>query len=150
MKFFFPLLLLVLLLTSCAGSQINGRKGQTGVAAGGVTGAIIGQAIGHNTEATLIGTAVGAMLGYMVGNEMDKYDRSQLNHVYERGLSSQSSAWINPDTGNQYSVTPQPAYTPVGSQQTCRDAEIKAIINGREEIIRTQACRDTQGHWVLQ
>ncbi|WP_028579706.1 glycine zipper domain-containing protein [Desulfogranum japonicum] len=133
------------LLTSCA----NMNKGQTGALGGAAGGALIGQAIGHNTEATLIGAAVGTMLGYIVGNEMDKYDKEQLNHVYERGMSNQPSSWVNPDTGSQYMVTPQPAYQNAGGSP-CRKAQIEAIIDGKREITNTTACRDQYGQWQLQ
>ena len=75
------LLALSLFLSSCAGGP---NKAGIGAAGGAAGGAILGQAIGHNTEATLIGAAVGGLLGYIIGNEMDKYDREQLNHVYEQ------------------------------------------------------------------
>lgn len=136
------------LLTSCANTGMN--KGQQGALGGAAGGALIGQMIGHNTEATLIGMAVGTMLGYIVGNEMDKYDREQLNHVYARGVSGSTTAWINPDTGNRYSVTPEPAYSKPGTNQPCRKAEIIAIIDGKEEKTYSTACRDADGHWQLQ
>ena len=138
-------ILSILLLTSC--SSMN--KAQVGGVGGAGAGAIIGQAIGHNTEATLIGMAVGGMLGYIVGNEMDKYDRQQLNHVYERGVSGQTSSWVNPDKGTQYRVTPQPAYT-ASNNQVCRKAEVTAIIDGKAEKTYTTACRDDYGQWQLQ
>ncbi len=137
-------LLFVLLLTSCA------NKAQTGAAGGAAAGALIGQAIGHNTGGTLIGAAVGTMLGYIVGNEMDKYDRQQLNHMYERGVSNQRSSWVNPDTGNQYTVTPQPAYQEPSSRKVCRRAEIEAMIDGRPERTYSTACRNEYGQWELQ
>jgi surface antigen len=140
-----PAIFAILLLTSC--SSIN--KAQIGGAGGAGAGAIIGQAIGHNTEATLIGAAVGGMLGYIVGNEMDKYDREQLNHVYERGVSGQTESWVNPDRGTQYQVTPQPAYSGPNNQ-VCRKAEVTAIIDGKAEKSYTTACRDDYGQWQLQ
>lgn len=150
MKQFATLLLVVcsaFILSSCANTGMS--KGTQGAIGGAAAGALIGQAIGHNTGGTLIGAAVGTMLGYIVGNEMDKYDRQQLNHVYERGVSGTSSAWVNPDSGNQYQVTPQPAY--VGpNNQNCRKAEIMAVINGKQERTYSTACRDAQGNWVLQ
>ncbi len=139
------ILSILLLITSC--SSVN--KGQMGAAGGAAGGALIGQAIGHDTESTLIGAAVGTMLGYIVGNEMDKYDREQLNHVYERGVSGQTSSWVNPDKGNQYQVTPQPAYTGANSR-VCRKAEVTAIIDGKAEKTYTTACRDDYGQWQLQ
>lgn len=135
-------------LNSCANSNLT--KGQQGAIGGAAGGALIGQSIGHNTGATLIGAAVGTLLGYIVGNEMDKYDRQELNHVYERGMSGRESAWINPDTGNQFVVKPSPAYTNQSNRKICREAEIIAIIDGREEKTYTTACRDSYGHWQLQ
>jgi len=144
----FALIMLVVssfLLSSCA----DMNKSQKGAVGGAAGGALIGQIIGHNTEATLIGMAVGTMLGYIVGNEMDKYDREQLNHVYERGVSNSTSAWVNPDNGNQYQVTPQPAYSSTGNK-VCRKAEIQATIDGKQETTYATACRDEYGHWQIQ
>ncbi len=136
--------LLVLLFTSsCA------TKGQTGALGGAAAGGLIGQAIGHSTGATLIGVAVGGMLGYIVGNEMDKYDREQLNNVYERGGSNQRSSWVNPDSGNRYAVTPQPAYQ-TANHQVCRRAEISATIDGKPQRTYSTACRNDYGDWELQ
>ena len=137
-------LLFLLLLASCA------NRAQTGAVGGAAAGALIGQAIGHNTGGTLIGAAVGTMLGYIVGSEMDKYDRQQLDHMYERGVSNQRSSWVNPDTGNQYTVTPQPAYQEPSSRRVCRRAEIEAIIDGRPERTYSTACRNEYGQWELQ
>ena len=144
-----PLIITLSLLISSCGTQLT--KGQSGAGIGAAGGALIGQAIGRNTEATLIGAAVGTMLGYIVGNEMDKYDRQELNHVYERGVSGQSSSWRNPDTGNTYQVIPQPAYPSSTSEQTpCRQAEILATIDGKTEKTYTTACRNSEGQWVLR
>ena len=145
-KFQIPLVFVsILLLTSCA----DMNKAQMGGLGGAGAGAIVGQAIGHDTESTLIGAAVGTMLGYIVGNEMDKYDREQLNHVYERGVSGRTSSWVNPDKGNEYMVTPQPAYRGPGNR-ICRKAEVTAIIDGKQEKTYTTACRDANGQWQLQ
>ena len=138
---------LIIGLSSCG----TYTKGQKGVGIGGASGALLGQAIGRNTEATLIGAAVGGLLGYIVGNEMDKYDRQELNHAYEYGPSGQSTSWQNPDSGNYYQVTPQSAYTPPQQpQQPCRQAEILATIDGRTEKTYTTACRNSAGQWELR
>ena len=141
--------LMALMMTSCANVDLN--KGKQGAIGGAAGGALLGQAIGRNTEATLIGAAVGTMLGYVVGNEMDKYDRRELNHAYEFGPSGQVSSWQNPDSGNYYAVTPQPAYTaPQNPQRPCRQAEILATIDGQTERTYTTACRNSRGQWELQ
>lgn len=136
---------LSLLVSSCA---VQTNRAQSGAVMGAAGGAIIGQAIGHNHQATLLGALAGTMIGYMVGNEMDKYDREQLNHAYERGISGQPTAWVNPDTGSSYTVTPQPAVTT--NDGPCRQANITAVIDGRTENTVTRACRDGNGQWVLQ
>jgi surface antigen len=144
-------IIILFALTSCTGMGVQqGKKGQVGGIGGAAAGAIIGQAIGHNTEATLIGTAIGGMLGYIIGNEMDKYDRQELNHVYERGVSNRPSSWVNPDTGNQYSITPQPAYSSPTTNQVCRKAEIDAVIDGKRKKTYSTACRDEYGRWQLR
>lgn len=138
-----------LMMTSCTNVGLN--KGKQGAIGGAAGGALLGQAIGKNTEATLIGAAVGSLLGYIVGNEMDKYDRQNLNQVYEAAPSGQTTSWQNPDSGNYYEVTPQPAYTaPQNPQQPCRKAEILATIDGQAEKTYTTACRNNQGQWVVQ
>lgn len=140
----------VLILTTAACSDTNLTKGQQGVIGGAAGGAVVGQAIGRNTEATLIGAAVGTMLGYIVGNEMDKYDRMQLNNAYESGPSGQPVAWVNPDTKSSYQVVPQPAYQNSSTNQVCRQAEVTATIDGEPQKSITTACRNEQGQWVLQ
>ena len=145
-KLILPLLLVTALSFSGCG-QMN--KGQTGAGIGAASGALIGQAIGHDSQATLIGAAVGTMLGYIVGNEMDKYDKEQLNHVYERGVSGQSNAWRNPDNGNSYKVTPSKPYYEA-KDKPCRQAEILATIDGKTEKTYSTACRNADGQWMLQ
>jgi len=125
------------------------NKAQTGAAAGAAGGALIGQAIGHNTGATLIGGAVGAMFGYVIGNEMDKADRAQLNQTYETSPSYQTTQWVNPDSGNEYSVTPKPAYREASTGNNCREAEILTTIDGKAEKTVATACR-INGRWVIQ
>lgn len=132
------------LSVSCLGSTA-----QQGAAGGAAGGAVLGQILGNDTEATLLGAAIGGVLGYMVGNEMDKYDRQRLNNVYETGPSNNTNQWVNPDTGNTYSVTPQPAYKDRVTNRDCRTAQIEAVIDGKREITESVACREN-GRWVLQ
>lgn len=150
MKYTALLIMAALLLTTAACSNTNLNKGQQGAVGGAAGGAVIGQAIGRNTEATLIGAAVGTMLGYIVGNEMDKYDRMQLNNAYESGPSGQPVAWVNPDSGSSYQVVPQPAYQNSSTNQVCRQAEMMSTIDGQPQKTITTACRNEQGQWMLQ
>jgi surface antigen len=144
-KMMFIALALLPLLSTSGCVTTNGQKGALG---GAAVGAIAGQAIGHNTGGTLIGAAVGSLFGYMVGNEMDKADRARLNNAYETSPSQQTTQWVNPDSGNQYAVTPQPAYKD-NSGRDCREAEILTTIDGRAEKTVANACR-INGRWVIQ
>ena len=142
---------LIFALSGCANNNYGITKGTTGAGVGAAGGAILGQAIGHDTEATLLGAAIGTVLGYIVGNEMDKMDRMQLNQVYETAPSGQPVSWTNPDTGNNYQVVAQPAYSnPQNQQAPCRKAEILATIDGQAQKTYTTACRNSRGEWVVR
>ena len=134
-------------LSGCT-SLNNLNKGQMGAVGGAAGGAVIGQAIGRNTQSTLIGTAIGTVVGYMVGNEMDKYDRQQMSYIFDRASSGQSYSWVNPDNGNNYQMSPQPAFNNANNQ-VCREAEITAVINGRVQKTYSTACRNERGQWIL-
>lgn len=141
--------IMALMMTSCTNLDMN--KGQQGAIGGAAGGALLGQAIGRSTEATLIGAAVGVTLGYIVGNEMDKFDKRELNQAYEFAPSGQTTSWTNPDSGNVYQVTPEPAYPSANNpQRPCRQAEILAVIDGRTEKTYSTACRNDAGQWVLR
>ncbi len=109
-------------------------------------------AVGHNIEVTLSRSApVDNLLNVIISRRMDKYDREQLNHVYERGVSGQIASWTNPELGNQYRVTPYLAYQGA-MKRACREAEVKVMINVNDGIeqINTTACRDRNGQWRIQ
>lgn len=140
------LLMFVFMLSSCA--HPLGPKGQTGAVIGGGTGAIIGQAIGGNTGGTLWGLLIGSAVGAMIGNDLDEQDAARMRQVYETSPAGQPTSWVNQQTGNAYTVTPQPVYQT--SQGYCRKAEIKAKIEGKSQRVLTTVCRDEGGNWVAQ
>ena len=94
--------------------------------------------------------AKGSPLALLVQKQMDRYDREQFNHVLERGLSGQTSSWTNPDKGNQYRITPLPAYQTIG-KSVCRKASIEAMLNGTNQlgVLNTKACRARNNQWRL-
>ncbi len=136
-------LILVVFLSSCA------TRAQSGMGAGAAAGAIAGQAIGRNTGGTLIGAAIGALLGYAIGNELDKADQANISAAYENSPDGRTSRWTNPNTGNEFAVTPQNTYKN-NYNQDCREAEILATIDGKPEKIIQKACRDQYGNWITQ
>ena len=111
------------------------------------------RAVGHDIEASLRGKAKKSnsnTLALLVNQEMDRYDREQLNHVFERGLSGQTSSWTNPDKGNQYRLSPLPAFQTIG-KSVCRKAKIEAMINSNDQFktINSKACRANNGQWRI-
>ena len=111
----------LLMLSGCA------TKAQTGAGVGALGGAVAGSLIGdskHEERNALIGGLIGGAIGYAIGNEMDKQDKAKINNALETSPSYQKTAWVNPDTGNQYAVTPRPASEVDG--RPCREAEIEA------------------------
>jgi surface antigen len=140
-----PLLLLACL--GCSGNRMS--KAQQGSVFGAVTGGLIGSQLGppeERNENALIGAGLGFLAGYIVGNEMDKYDRRQVQQTLEYQPSGQTSSWVNPDTGRKFAVTPGPAYAEDG--RIYRDVEIDARVDGDRETVHAKAYRK-EGRWVL-
>ncbi|RWX51631.1 hypothetical protein VU01_11057 [Candidatus Electrothrix marina] len=131
-------LLVSLFLVSCAPVRTGKNK------------AISTRAVGHDLEVSLRGDAAESPLFLLVKKEMNRYDREQVNHVFERGLSGRTSSWTNPDRGNQYRITPLPALQTIG-RSVCRKAKMEAMLNGSDQLvtINTKACRAKNGRWRI-
>lgn len=124
------------------------NKAQTGAGVGAMTGATIGALTAKNKiSGAAIGAGIGLLLGYMVGNEMDKYDKEQINKTLESQPSGKPMTWKNPDSGVQYEATPTHAY--MQNDKIYRDVYIKANVDGQEKDIKAKAYRNADGTWVL-
>jgi surface antigen len=141
------LLLALLLLASCA--PVRAGKKQARPAEKNNTGKFHKQALGHDLEISLRKGGKSNDLALLIQKKMDRYDREQSNHVFERGLSGHTSSWTNPDQGNQYLITPLPAYQTIG-KSVCRKAQIEAMLSGGEQLTMTsKACRARNGQWRI-
>jgi surface antigen len=138
------LLSAALALSGCANNAQSGAG--IGALGGGLAGSLIGNSKNKEQNA-LIGAAVGGVLGYAIGNEMDKADQARLMSIYETSPSNQAHSWVNPDSNNEYVVTPRPARQVSG--RVCREAEIESVIDGRRETVMKQACRRSDGRWEM-
>ena len=84
-------------------------KQQTGTVAGAVVGGVVGSTIGGGTGRTVAivaGTIAGGLLGSHIGKRMDEADRIKAGQALESTRTGETSTWRNPDTGDQYAVTP--------------------------------------------
>jgi surface antigen len=137
---------LVLSLAGCANQQ--GQQEQGGMIIGGLLGGVLGSQVGKGggrTAATIVGTMIGATVGGNVGRSMDDNDRLKTAHALENVRTSVPTTWVNPDTRNQYTVTPTRSYeAPTGP---CREYTVKAVVGGKPDTIYGQACRQPDGSW---
>ncbi len=134
----------LLLMTGCTGVT----KQDVGMATGGILGGAIGSQIGKGhgrTAAIIVGTLAGAYIGGAIGSSMDRQDRYYANQSLETYQDNQSNSWTNPNTGNQYTVTPTNTYNT--SSGPCREYTTEAVIDGRRETIYGTACRRSDGTW---
>jgi len=144
-RFIASALLLALLTGSLAGCA---DKAQSGAGLGALTGAAVGALTSKNKiSGAAIGAGIGALLGYAIGNEMDKYDKEQINKTLETQPSGKPMAWKNPDNGTQYEATPGTPYS--SNDKIYRDITIKANIDGNEKDVKAKAYRNPDGTWVL-
>lgn len=133
------------LVSSC---QSPPTREQAGMVIGGVLGGVLGSEIGGGhgrTAAIIIGTLAGAAVGGAVGQSMDETDRLKTATTLESVRTGVPSTWRNPDTGNQYSVTPTKTYDSAAGP--CREYTVDALVGGKKETVYGTACRQADGSW---
>lgn len=126
--------------------------GQQGEVIGGVLGGVIGSQIGEGrgqTAAIIIGTIAGAMIGRHIGETMDDADRMNTAIALNDSRTGEATTWVNPDTGNRYTVTPTRTYEQSGSP--CREFSLDARVGRQadQEVYGT-ACLQADGSWLVQ
>jgi surface antigen len=134
-----------LLLGACQTTQED-----TGRVIGAIAGGVLGNKVGGGSgrvAATIAGTMLGGYLGGELGKQMDENDRYRTNQALERAPTNQTTSWSNPDTGNDYAVTPTRTY--YSDSRPCREYTTEAWIDGRKETIHGTACRDSDGYWQV-
>lgn len=123
---------------------------QTGMVIGGVLGGMLGSQVGGGhgrTAAIIAGTLVGGAIGGAVGRSMDDTDRMKTAATLESVRTGVPSAWRNPDTGYQYSVTPTKTYD--SASGPCREYTVDALVGGKKETVYGTACRQPDGSWKV-
>ena len=150
-KIFFISTVMVVAITASSCSSNYAPNEQAGTVIGGVLGGIAGKQVGKGTGRTaaiIVGTLVGAHIGGSIGRSMDETDRLKASHALENVRTGVATTWRNPDTNNQYSVTPIRTYESQSIQ--CRDYTVDAIIGGKTEKVYGKACRQPDGSWKVQ
>ncbi len=134
---------------SACGTTTHGQQGEV---IGGVLGGVIGSQIGEGrgqTAAIIIGTIAGAMIGRHIGETMDDADRMNTAIALNDSRTGEATTWVNPDTGNRYTVTPTRTYEQSGGP--CREFSLDARVGGQsdQEVYGT-ACLQADGSWLVQ
>ena len=139
----------ILAFTGCSTPPTKEEQGMViGSIIGGVLGSTVGKGQGR-TAAIIAGTIAGAMIGGSVGRSMDETDRIKTAQTLETVRTGVSSTWTNPDSGNQYTVTPTRTYEPTAGAP-CREYVVDAVIGGKTEKVYGTACRQPDGSWKVQ
>ncbi len=134
-------------LSGCSSISKQTVGSVTGSAVGGAVGSTIGKGHGR-TVATIGGSVAGALLGGAIGKSMDQVDKMKMNQALENSRTGQATTWNNPDSGDQYTVTPTKTYTSVDNQP-CRDFTTTATIEGQRQEVNGKACRQANGKWKV-
>ncbi|MEZ5536083.1 MAG: glycine zipper 2TM domain-containing protein [Thiolinea sp.] len=134
-----------LLMTGC-----NPNNAQIGSTTGAVLGGVIGHQFGKGdgkTAATIAGTMIGSAIGGNIGRQMDAQDRQYVNNAV---YSGQQTSWQNPNTGYRYTATPGQVYntTYQGQSTVCRPVTVVGYIDGQQQNVQMNACRDGSGQWT--
>ena len=144
---FTKLLLAVTFTLSLAACQSSPTQEDTGRVIGAVVGGVLGSNVGGGrgkTAAIIAGTIIGGYFGGKIGKTMDDNDRYRANQAFETTPTNQASSWRNPDSGNEYTVTPTRTYA--NDSGPCRDYTTEVIIDGKRETATGTACRE-DGKW---
>lgn len=125
---------------------------QQGEVIGGVVGGLIGSQVGGGsgrTAAIIIGAVAGSMIGRQIGESMDQTDRMYTAQTLYDNRTGQPRAWVNPDTGYAYEVTPTRTYET--SSGPCREFTLDATVGGQPgQTLYGTACLQPDGSWKLQ
>jgi surface antigen len=126
------------------------EKSEAGQIIGGVAGAAAGSQVGEGsgqTVATIAGALIGAVVGERIGARMEEDDRQETAQVLEQNRSGETSSWVNPDTGNEFAVTPVETYEQDG--RPCREFEFRVETDRGSETEERTACRNDDGTWEV-
>jgi surface antigen len=139
--------LIAVALVGCANVNNEGVGTVTGGVVGGLIGSQFGSGVGK-VAAAAGGALVGAMIGGKLGQYMDRQDQMQMQWAMETAPTGRAVHWVNPDNGNQFTVTTKRTY--YAKQQPCREYVTNAMIGGKSQQVYGHACRQADGSWRIQ
>jgi surface antigen len=140
-----------ILASGCADQRERGiDKSQAGQILGGVAGAAAGSQVGDGsgqTVAMIAGALIGSIVGERIGARMEDDDLQQAGLALENNRTGEAAAWENPDTGNEFRVTPTSTYERDG--RPCRQFDFRVETDRGSDVQERTACRDSDGTWEV-
>jgi len=143
-------LLIAALLSQLTACTITREQG--GALAGAAVGGVVGNQVGggHGQDiATAIGVFAGALAGASIGRSLDQLDELNTRKALETTPTSKTSSWVNPDSGNHYSVTPVKTWEN-NDGRYCREYQSTVTVAGKQVQSYGTACRQADGSWEIQ
>lgn len=141
----------ILLGSGCASQEDRDLdESDVGQILGGVAGAAAGSQVGEGsgqTVATIAGALIGAVIGERIGARMEDDDREYTAHALEENRTGETASWENPDTGNEFWVTPTETFEDSG--RPCREFEFRVETEDGSDVQERTACRDSDGTWEV-
>ncbi len=143
-------LIVAVVVSSLVACSTAPSKENQGVLIGALAGGVLGNQIGGGSGrvlATMLGAVAGAAIGGSVGRSMDDTDRMYAATTLENVRTGVPTAWVNPDTGYEYQMTPTKTYE--SGTGPCREYTLDATIGGKNEQVYGTACRQADGSWKV-
>jgi surface antigen len=101
---------------------------------------------GYELVAALGCSVIGGTIGAFFGHQWDKKDEQEAANIFNTYADGDIGSWKNPDTQNNYSITPVSTFQNDQGQQ-CRQFEL--VINGKPNE-KSQVCKNKEtGRWKL-
>ena len=130
--------------TGCqAQSTQEGLGTLLGAGLGGLFGSQVGSGSGR-TAAIIGGVVLGGIVGRTIGRHMDENDRRRTAEVLDSTPTGETVAWRNPDSGNDFKMTPVRDYQSEQGQP-CRDFVQEVIVDGERKQVGGSACKESDG-----
>ena len=142
------------LAVSLAACQGTGPKETVGTLGGAALGGLIGSQIGSGAGrgiAIAAGVVIGGLIGNQIGKSLDRQDQEYAARTarqsFDQGPTGSTSAWRNPESGNQGRFTPTSDTYQRGGRR-CRDFTHEiTLADGRRDVVRGTACQNQDGSW---
>ncbi len=131
------------------GNALQCNRDVVGAILGGVAGAAAGSTLGKGDGkllATIGGAIFGMLAGKAIGSSMDATDSACGGYALDRLPDGQTAIWTNPETQQQYGITPVKTFKNKDDQY-CREYNASIKINDAQQQTYGTACLQPDGSW---